>query len=487
MKHIALILGLTLPVTLLSCAKAEAQTAKQNVELDSLEEKVAALEAQLEANLKYEKDDDGNERWYDSKGYLIHYKDSTGYERWYDSKGNLIHEKRSYGYEAWHEYDSKGYKIHYKNSNGDEAWHEYDSKGNLIHYKDCDGDEKWYDSNGNEIHEKRSDGYEWWAEYDSDGNLILKKDSNGNVEESIVEYDSKGNLIHLKEIGRCEFLLNENGDLIYANTRGLGCDWWQMDGVHYEYDPKNPNHRKDLRDGSDWYFKKDAQINVPFKGVKLYEDGGIYTAMDTEVWKWESENLGDVWCKYDEKGRIISFWRNYEKFSGHEWGAPFVALGGMEYDSNGRIIYYDYGENWGDGNYSYDYYDNGNLKEWNYFYTPGAGSEESRYIFDIDGNCTFIFLRSHSENATYMVEYKDGEKVKSIVQYAAGAGSLADDEAVYSIDSLGNVKINEDILKDEYEWIAIDSRDWPDKSVKEAYYLDDGIRSGLEVPIIYYY
>ena len=291
------------------------------------------------------------------------------------------------------------------------------------------------------------------------------------MEERIVEYDSKGNLIHLKEIDRCEFLLNENGDLIYANTSDLPCDWWQMNGVHYEYDPKNPNHRKDLRDGSDWYFKKDAQINVPFKGVRLYEDGGIYTAMDTEVWKWESENLGDVWCKYDEKGRIISFWRNYGKFSDYvwEWGVgPFVALGGMEYDSNGRI-------------YSYDYYDNGNLKEWNYFYTPGAGHEESRYIFDIDGNCTFIFLFSHNTNATYMVEYKDGEKVKSIVQYWAGAGSLAYDEAVYSIDSLGNVKINEDILKDEYEWIAIDSRDWPDKSVKEAYYLDD------EWIRIYYY
>ena len=469
MKHIALILGLTLPVTLLSCAKAEAQTAKQNVELDSLEEKVAALEAQLGANLRYEKDDDGNERWY-------------------DSKGNLIHEKRSYGYEKWYEYDSKGNLIHYKDSDGDETWYEHDSRGNLIHYKDSDGDETWYDSDGHKIHHKDSKGYEEWYEYDSDGNLILKKDSNGNVEERIVEYDSKGNLIHLKEIDRCEFLLNENGDLIYANTSGLPCDWWQIDGVHYEYDPKNPNHRKDLRDGSDWYFKKDAQINVPFKGVRPYEDGDIYTAMDTEVWKWESENLGDVWCKYDEKGRIISFWRNYEKFSGHVWGVgPFVALGGMEYDSNGRIIYYDYGENWGDGNYSYDYYDNGNLKEWNYFYTPGAGHEKSRYIFDIDGNCTFIFLFSHNTNATYMVEYKDGEKVKSIVQYVAGAGSLAYDEAVYSIDSLGNVKINEDILKDEYEWIAIDSRDWPDKSVKEAYYLDDGIRSGLEVPIIYYY
>ena len=62
MKHIALILGLTLPVTLLSCVKAEAQTAKQNVELDSIEEKIAALEAKLGAILKYEKDDDGNER-----------------------------------------------------------------------------------------------------------------------------------------------------------------------------------------------------------------------------------------------------------------------------------------------------------------------------------------------------------------------------------------------------------------------------------------
>ncbi|MEE3314961.1 MAG: hypothetical protein VZR56_12515, partial [Treponema sp.] len=62
---------------------------------------------------------------------------------------------------------------------------------------------------------------------------------------------------------------------------------------------------------------------------------------------------------------------------------------------------------------------------------------------------------------------------------------LAYDEAVYSIDSLGNVKINEDILKDEYEWIAIDSRDWPDKSVKEAYYLDDGILGGDYC--IYYY
>ncbi|MBQ1833682.1 MAG: hypothetical protein II114_07930, partial [Treponema sp.] len=76
MKYIALILGLIMPVTLLSCAKAEAQ---------------------LGANLRYEKDDDGNERWYDSKGYLIHYKDSDGYEWWYeyDSNGHEIHHKES--------------------------------------------------------------------------------------------------------------------------------------------------------------------------------------------------------------------------------------------------------------------------------------------------------------------------------------------------------------------------------------------------------
>ena len=59
MKLATLILGLTLSVTLLSCAKAEAQTARQNVEFDSIEEKVAALEAQLGANLRYEKDDYG--------------------------------------------------------------------------------------------------------------------------------------------------------------------------------------------------------------------------------------------------------------------------------------------------------------------------------------------------------------------------------------------------------------------------------------------
>lgn len=107
MKHIALILGLTLPVTLLSCVKAEAQTAKQNVELDSIEEKIAALEAQLGTDLRYEKVDTS--------------KSSNGYG------------------EKWYEYDSYGRKIHYKDSNGYEEWTEYGSNGREIHYKDSNG------------------------------------------------------------------------------------------------------------------------------------------------------------------------------------------------------------------------------------------------------------------------------------------------------------------------------------------------------------
>lgn len=425
MKYIALILGLILPFTLLSCAKAEAQTAKQNVELDSLEEKVAALEAQLGTNLKYEKDDDGNERWY-------------------DSKGNLIHEKSSYGFEMWH-----------------------DSKGNLIHDKDSDGDETWYDSDGHKIHHKDSKGYEAWYEYDSYGNCILKKDSSGNVEERILEYDSKGNLIHLKEIDGFEFLLNENGNLIYANNEGplplyYDCDGSLVDEVHYEYDPKNPNHRKDLSDGSDWYFKKN---------VKIFPKGDPLA----------SELCGDYWCKYDEKGRIIYF-RNEVFFDSYVKPVGFESCIGQSYgkcDSDGRIQEFFYKYVWGspdtyqsncsrancsEGNFRYEYYANGNLiyKHADVF-GGGAHPYFKDYVFDSYGNEIFYcsYYTGFYEDP-YWAEYKDGKAVKVIYGLGAGpgpSGKFWDDDAspeavlggksrLVSIDSLGNIKINEDYARE---------------------------------------
>ncbi|MBR6193432.1 MAG: hypothetical protein IKQ66_04630 [Treponema sp.] len=175
MKYAALILGLTLPVTLLSCTRAETQTAKQNVELDSLEEKVAALEAQLGTNLKYEKDDYGSERWY-------------------DSNGNLIHDKSSGGYEEWYEYDSNGHLIHNKDSNGDEEWYEYENV--TVTDSDYRYDMFVYDSRGNLIHEKNLYGDETWYEYDSTGNLVHTTDNlsgNGCCQEKI-DYWSNGHI-----------------------------------------------------------------------------------------------------------------------------------------------------------------------------------------------------------------------------------------------------------------------------------------------------
>ena len=215
MKHIALILGLTLPVTLLSCAKAEAQTAKQNVEFDSfdsLEEKIAALEAQLGTDLRYEKVDTS--------------KSSNGYgEKWYeyDSYGRKIHYKDSNGNEEWTEYGSNGREIHSKDSNGDEEWYEYDSNGNEIHEKRSDGYEEWheYDSNGNEIHSKDSNGYEGWTEYDSNGHKIHFKDSNGDDE--WYEYEN----VTDSDYGYDMFVYDSNGRLTFS---GYTLDSW---GVFY--------------------------------------------------------------------------------------------------------------------------------------------------------------------------------------------------------------------------------------------------------------
>ena len=434
MKHIALILGLTLPVTLLSCVKAEAQTAKQNVEFDSIEEKIAALEAQLGANLKYEKDDDGNERWYDSKGYLIHYKDSTGYERWYDSKGNLIHEKRSYGYEEWHEYDSKGHVIHYKNSNGYEewhdskgnlihdkhstgyeAWHEYDSKGYLIHekssdgdetwydsngheihYKDSDGDETWYDSNGHEIHYKDSDGYEGWTEYDSKGNLIHYKDSKGYEK----WYDSKGNEIHHKDSTGYEEWYDSKGYLIHHKD-SKGYEEW------YEYDSDGHKiHHKDSKGYEEWY-EYDSKGNLihyknsdgyerwteyDSKGYLIHEkssdgDETWYDSNGHEIHEKRSDGY-EEWHEYDSNGHEI-----HEKRSDgyEEW---------HEYDSNGHLIHskdsngdekwYEY-ENVTDSDYGYDmfvYDSNGRLTFSGYGKDNvfGLFDEETSYVYDDTGN-----------------------------------------------------------------------------------------------------
>ena len=230
MKYIALILGLILPFTLLSCAKAEAQTAKQNVEFDSLEEKIAALEAQLGTNLKYEKDDDGNERWYDSKGNLIHEKLSDGFERWheYDSYGHLIHKKGSDEHEEW--YDSNGNLIHEKGSNGYEEWHEYDSNGNEIHEKRSDVYEEWYeyDSNGHKIHYKDSNGDEEWYEYESDYGDMFVYDSNGRLTFSGYDHEPWGGFGE-----ETSYIYDDTGNLVQTTTdlSGNGCcqekiDYW---------------------------------------------------------------------------------------------------------------------------------------------------------------------------------------------------------------------------------------------------------------------
>ena len=407
---------------------------------------------------------DGESFGYDKAGNLIYKKDKSGYEYWCDSAGNTIHEKDSDGSEVWYEYDSTGNTIRKENRDGDENWF---ANFHQIYHKSRDGYECWYDEELKITHEKNSDGLEAWYEYDSYGNCILKKDSSGNVEERILEYDSKGNLIHLKEIDGFEFLLNENGNLIYANNEGplplyYDCDGSLVDEVHYEYDPKNPNHRKDLSDGSDWYFKKN---------VKIFPKGDPLA----------SELCGDYWCKYDEKGRIIYF-RNEVFFDSYVKPVGFESCIGQSYgkcDSDGRIQEFFYKYVWGSpdtyqsncsrancskGNFRYEYYANGNLiyKHADEF-GGGVHPYFKDYVFDSYGNEIFYCSYYTGFYADpYWAEYKDGKAVKVIYGLGAGPGPTGkfwDDDAspeavlggksrLVSIDSLGNIKINEDYARE---------------------------------------
>ena len=63
---------------------------------------------------------------------ISYIKDSDGNEKWYDENGNLVHYKDSIGYEVWKEYDKNGHLIHYKDSYGNDAWYKYDENGTII-------------------------------------------------------------------------------------------------------------------------------------------------------------------------------------------------------------------------------------------------------------------------------------------------------------------------------------------------------------------
>ena len=63
----------------------------------------------------------------------------------------------------------------YKDSDGDEKW--WDGNGKLIHWKNSDGNEEWweYDANGNLINYIKLNGYydKWWEyEYNEDGVMV---------------------------------------------------------------------------------------------------------------------------------------------------------------------------------------------------------------------------------------------------------------------------------------------------------------------------
>jgi YD repeat-containing protein len=332
----------------------------------------------------------------------------------YDSTDNKIHEKTSGGYGVWCEYDSADHMTHEKNSDGNEIW--YDD-GRITHVKKSDGDEYWYEygSAGNMTHEKRSDGGEFW----------------------------------------------------YSNA-----------GHVYEYDSKNPNHSKDLVDGSDWYFKRNAKINIP----DIVDDDDYRPT----GWKWKEENLGDRWCKYDEKGRAISFGPavNSQNYEDHYLRCLAESDVYLEYDSNGRthnIRFYYYLGACDIRIYNYDYYNNGKLK--NFYIEEGLPATDCvsyrNVIFDIHGNAVYWSHEFGDYFDTFAREYKDGKIVKSMAMesdYGFRSTGEIDSEMILNgtcklcgMDSLGNLKINEDTLKDKYEWRAIDSMDWPNKSVKEAY------------------
>lgn len=176
---------------------------------------------------------DGQERWYDyySNGRIRHIKDSDGEEKWYNEKGTLIHELSSYQ-ESW--CDEFGNLIHCKRASGDEYWNEYDKDGELVYqkyysYKSdsiffqgsrisiklpgtefmnyMDEEEtsahssSWncleFDEKGNITH-IFNDQYDEWFEYDRSGHLLHQYTSSGF--EMKCEYDNQGNIVHIKYV-----------------------------------------------------------------------------------------------------------------------------------------------------------------------------------------------------------------------------------------------------------------------------------------------
>jgi hypothetical protein len=165
-------------------------TVSEQYNPDLFEEKCYIVEVNPFSNNKYTLSFNGDECWYDEKGYMIRYKRSDGYEihfndglvkyiidkdgieeyREYGDDNRLSHIKRSDGFEEWHEYDYDefdGYLLKRK-INGkiklvrshnifDKIITEYDENENPIHIiTGFRKKEEWYkyDENGRKIYYK---------------------------------------------------------------------------------------------------------------------------------------------------------------------------------------------------------------------------------------------------------------------------------------------------------------------------------------------
>ena len=150
----------------------------------------------------------GNETWFDSIGRIIRTKylgDEAFYE--YDVNDQLLSIKYSNGLEVLWErntegiitykkdvdgneewFNDRGFITHTKYPTGLEKWWEYDANGNATYYKDSDGTEEWYNKDINTTHDENS------SDLESLLNITSKIESDGKE----IFYDSNGKQIEVK-------------------------------------------------------------------------------------------------------------------------------------------------------------------------------------------------------------------------------------------------------------------------------------------------
>ncbi|MDE5866896.1 MAG: hypothetical protein K2H31_09910, partial [Lachnospiraceae bacterium] len=426
-----------------------------------------------------ERDDNGNEKSYNSVYYYDNGEISSAEECRYDASGNKIEDKYisydidgstlMFSHKTW-AYDAAGNEIEYVkyDENGDieaRAEREYDSNGKQIKAVDFDEDnivkrreEIEYDAAGNEIkRENYSYGHteEIFSTYDEYGNLILcvkYNSSYSHIDEKIkYEYDENGNMI--KEVH------HKNPQTVgYWTERDLDF-WWE-----YEYD-ENGREIKSIRHDSDgtvnwneieyddngreineiykidgivritWeneydedgYIIKEIQINYDDMGQKTKEEICRYTYDEKKNMTnytlvncdgKENESLG--WEKeYDEEGRGTAFCL-YD----NEKAASYQSR--TEYDENDRIIKYMACDKKGNilVRRETEYDDSGKTIKENYY--------------DEDGNLIQYYENEYDDFGSIIrqAEYKDGIlKYEKQMSYAYHFIGNIDAEATDYVDN----------------------------------------------------